>query len=141
MTTLAFQFVATAQGVDQAFGAPVINSVKALAAVISALAANWQAITSIIIGASVAVGVFLAISNFGTIVTVIQGLVTAYNAWRASISAAAVAQAVLQGLLGNWAAVAAGLAAGTIVAVGLNQALSNQAIEAEKAGDHEEEFQ
>ncbi|MGA0100590.1 MAG: tape measure protein [Burkholderiaceae bacterium] len=133
LTTLAFQFVATAQGVDKAFGAPVINSIKLLATVINALAANWQAITSIIVGASVAVGVFLAISNFGTIVTVIQGLITAYNAWRASISAAAIAQAVLQGLLGNWGAVAAGLAAGTIVAVALNQALQQQGIEAENA--------
>ena len=133
LTTLAFQFVATAQGVDKAFGAPVINSIKLVAAGINALANNWQAITSIIVGAATAVGVFLAISNFGTIVTAIKGLVTLYNTWRASIAATAIAQSVLQGLLGNWGAVAAGLAAGAAIAIYLNSALQQQAIDAENA--------
>jgi tape measure domain-containing protein len=126
---LAKTFVETASAVDSAFGAPVANSIAGLAATINFLAENWRTVTSLIVGATVATATFLVVSNFGAILNVIRGLITAYNAWKASISAAAIAQAVLQGLLGNWVAIGAALAAGTVVAVALNSALGEQADE------------
>lgn len=136
--TLAKKFVETASAVDRAFGAPVAKSIGLLAGLINGLADNWKTITTLIVSATAATVAFIVASNFGAILGFVRGLITAYNAWRASISATAVAQAVLQGLMGNWAAIASALAAGTVVAIGLNEALKNQttaAIEAAGGAD------
>ena len=132
---LAKEFVQTAEAVDKAFGGPVINSIKTVAGLLNFLADNWRTITSLIVAASTATAVYLAISNFGVIVAGFRAVVTALQGLQFATSAAAVAQAVLQGLLGNWVAIGSALAAGTAVAIGLNAALENQALDAAAAAD------
>jgi len=119
---LGLAFVNTFNSMDRALGGPVSNSMKALADMITWIAANLPSIATGLTAMTAAATAFMVVMNFGAIVAGFKTIAIAIQAmvtWQNISNAAAI---VFNGLIGNWGAIAAAVAAGGAAYIAMSEA-------------------